>query len=224
MKNQESILLVEGMADKLFFEHLCRKLSIRPSAKVSSPREFGGIYDTKGAIFNTVPTLLEQMADGQLVHLSVVMDSDFPDDGGGQHATLERFATLVGEYGFTQRHRVGEQGGYLFHHGDGLSSVGIWIMPNNEANAGIEDFVKSCIANSQKERFADSAKALAKSIKPYAFKSSHYVKAEIATWMAWQRVPGQGIFACIRDELVNPEIDEFKRLISWLKSSFSSPA
>jgi hypothetical protein len=56
--------------------------------RISSPREFGGSFDTKGAIFNTVPTLLEQMADGHLVHLAVVVDSDSPQDGGGQQATL----------------------------------------------------------------------------------------------------------------------------------------
>lgn len=224
MRKQSSILLVEGVADKNFFEHLCRKLHINSSVIVSSPRDFGGNYDTKGAIFNTLPTLLDQMADGHLIHLAAIVDSDAPQNGGGQVATLDRFASLVGTYGFDQRHKVGEGGGFLFHHVDGLSPVGLWLMPDNKTDGTIEDFVKASLVDSQRARFANAATAVAKSERPFAFKPTHLVKAEIATWMAWQKVPGQGIFACVRDELVDLEKDEFKRLILWLQRSFPSPA
>jgi hypothetical protein len=93
-------------------------------------------------------------------------------------------------------------------------------MPDNKIDGTIEDLVKRSISDDQKARFSNASSALAQSIQPYAFKPAHHVKAEIATWMAWQRIPGQGIFACLRDELLDFETDEFKRLASWLKRSF----
>lgn len=224
MPRENCVLLVEGAADKLFFEHLCRLLSLEVSVKVNVPTDFEGNYNTKGAVLNTVPLLIDQMLDGRVNRLSVVIDADLLQHGGGQLATLQRFTDIVRSHGFRQRSRVGEAGGYLFSHTDGLEPIGLWIMPDNEHDGIIEEFIKTCVSESQEERFRRSVELLDASVKPFLFNPVHRAKAEVAGWLAWQKIPGQGIFSVIRDGLIDPRCASFSRLSNWLKATFQSNA
>jgi hypothetical protein len=220
MTRENSVLLVEGYADKIFFEHVFSRHSVEASVKVSVPTDWADKYNTKGAVFNTLPILIDQMSDGRLKKLAVVVDSDLEEHGGGQLKTLAMFADLVKKYGFEQRYRVGEKGGYLFHHKDGLSPVGLWIMPDNEHDGVIEHFVRSCIIDIQKERFERGVELLDASVQPFLFEQHRRIKAEISGWLAWQKNPGQGIFSCIREGLIDQESHLFKKLRDWLSMVF----
>ena len=62
-----------------------------------------------------------------------------------------------------------------------------------------------------------------KSLPNTKFSESSIVKAEIATWLAWQNQPGRTIGYALKEgeELLDVNHESFKGLIEWLKSFFS---
>ncbi len=45
-------------------------------------------------------------------------------------------------------------------------------------------------------------------------------KVEVATWLAWQKQPGHGLYAVITDDLLDDEHPLFKELKAWLLKVF----
>jgi len=54
------------------------------------------------------------------------------------------------------------------------------------------------------------------------FQSWHKTKAEVATWLAWQKKPEHGLYNAVQSDLLNTESSLFKELHAWLKHVFTS--
>ena len=68
--------------------------------------------------------------------------------------------------------------------------IGVWIMPDNDDNGMLEDFVAFLIPDGDKllpEVDSVLANIEAKGLNMY--KSIHHSKARIHTWLAWQEDP-----------------------------------
>ena len=99
---------------------------------MAPPRELGGKSNTKGSVFAILPTILKQLPDGTIRRLAVIVDADHPENNGmGYGKTLDEFTRIAGEVGYTRTFPKGLRGGILFRHNDGLSDLGLWIMPDN---------------------------------------------------------------------------------------------
>ena len=51
---------------------------------------------------------------------------------------------------------------------------------------------------------------------PLKFKALHRCKAEVATWLAWQKQPGHGMYRAVEDGLLDRNSDNFKKLEAWM--------
>lgn len=221
MQESASILLVEGDADKLFFERICRFLDVSTQIKVAPPKEFGQSSNTKGTVFSLLPTLFGQMADGSLRRFAVIVDADTAENNGmGYRKTADRFAECADTFGYKRVQRKGQSGGIIFESNDGLSDIGLWVMPDNRREGYLEDWIKDCIISAEKNLFnlaVDTVKALP---TPRKFKNIHQTKSEVATWLAWQKVPGQGPHGASM-ELLDREAQPFRTLTDWLRRIFT---
>jgi hypothetical protein len=103
MANAEKILLVEGASDKLLFSVICEFTKIDPVITVVPPREIGRVQNSKGGVFTVLPTLLNQLPDGKIKRLAIIVDADHPENHGmGYRKTLEEFSGLVREAGYNR--------------------------------------------------------------------------------------------------------------------------
>ena len=215
----DHILLVEGEADKSFFEQVCKTLELHTSVTVAPPKDVGGSHNTKEGVFNHLPILLNQLSDAQITHLAVVVDADSEDNGGGYNHAIDRVAEIVKPYGFT--FTSNPVGGVLFQHNDGLADLGMWVMPNNCDEGMLEDWIKSCVHPDEHKLFAH-AKTVVDTLPQPKFKPIHISKAEVATWLAWQKQPGHGLYRAVEDQLIDTESALFKELCVWLTHIYSS--
>lgn len=141
----KNILLVEGEADRGFFEALCRLLSIPADVRVATPKDTGGAHNTKeGVLSHLTKVLLPQLQDGQLERIGVVVDADRVVHGSGYPVTLQRFTDVLAHDGY-QPSPTGATG-LVFIHQDGLADLGLWIMPNNADEGILEDWIKHCLS------------------------------------------------------------------------------
>ncbi len=219
MAMADHMLLVEGEADKSFFEQVCKTLELHTSVTVAPPKDVGGSHNTKEGVFNHLPILLNQLSDAQITHLAVVVDADSEDNGGGYNRAIDRVTEIVKSYGFTLA--SDSVGGILFQHDDGLADFGLWVMPNNCDEGMLEDWIKSCVHSDEHKLFAH-AETVVDTLPQTKFKSIHISKAEVATWLAWQKQPGHGLYRAVEDQLIDMNSELFLELKDWLTHIYSS--
>lgn len=184
MANQNRILLVEGESDQSFFCEVLKILNLQVEVKVAPPRALGGSHNTKEGVFKHLPILLNQLADGTLVQLAIVVDADSEPNGGYQR-TLDRVREIVEPFHYVLS--ADTVGGLIFKHDDGLADFGLWIMPDNSREGMLEDWLKQCIHPDEQALFAH-AESVVNALPSPKFKPIHRSKAEVATWLAASQV------------------------------------
>ena len=221
MAMAEHILLVEGESDRSFFKEVCKTLGLHPSVTVALPKDVSGSWNGKEGVFNILPIRLSQLvdADATLTHLAVVVDADSVANGGGYKHTIKRVTEIVEPYGFTLLPDY-PVAGVIFQHDDGLADFGLWVMPNNCDEGMLEDWIKSCVHPDEHQLFAH-AETVVNTLPKTKFKSIHISKAEVATWLAWQKQPGHGLYRAIEDQLIDRNSALFQELSFWLTHIYS---
>ncbi len=217
MANQ--ILLVEGESDRSFFEEIFKTLWLDASVEVALPKDVGGPKNTKEGVFNILPIWLSQLDDATVTRLAVVVDADSAANGSGYKHVINKVDNIVKPYGFTLA--SDPVGGILFKHDDDLADFGLWVMPNNCDEGMLEDWIKRCVHSDEHELFSH-AETVVDTLPQPKFKPIHISKAEVATWLAWQKHPGHGLYRAVEDKLIDTDSALFKELCVWLTHIYSS--
>ncbi len=217
MANHNCILLVEGETDQGFLIEVLKALNLEVDVKVAPPKELGGSYNSKQGVFNYLPTLLNQLADGTLLHLAVIVDADTAPDGGYQR-TYDSVNAIVKPIGYSLK--ANPLGGLIFEHNDGLADFGLWIMPDNFKEGMLEDWLKQCVHPNEQALFNHAVSVVDNLPFTPKFRDIHKTKAEVSTWMAWQKQPGHGLYRAVTDQLLDSKKPLYTDLIAWLKHIF----
>ena len=219
----QKILLVEGPNDTLFFQAWCREVRLK-GITVAPPAHLGAQGMGKGNAFKLLPTLLQQLKDGTVDRLGIVLDADHPlnHHQGFDNSYRKIAGYLESALKFNVPKRLPPQrAGFLFDHPDGLPPVGLWIMPDNRQDGMLEDFIKQAITTEpQKEVLEEACSAVSRLNPPLFNRDFHLSKAEIATWLAWQAEPGKPMASAVGDQLIDlksPLPDQFTQ---WLRQVF----
>ena len=218
--NASYVLLVEGDDDKYFFNKICATFNPSPNIKVAVPKDFNG-QNSKGGVLESLPPLLKQLADGSLSKLAVIVDADYEEQHGlGYQRTLQKITTLLIQQDFVLiQNTENHEPGLVFENGPELANFGLWVMPNNQDSGMLEDFVKACIKTDELSLF-EHATQVVHAISEPKFKPHLYAKAEVATWLAWQKQPGHGLYCAVKDNLLNTDHALFQEMEQWLKKIF----
>lgn len=215
------VLLVEGFADRDFFNQVCKLLNLHknPKIQVATPQDYQAQRNTKEDVFKLLPSFLKKIedSDNHLEHLAIVVDADKLEHGSGYEKTIEKVKEIVKKHDFSLAEN--KENGLIFNHPDGLADFGLWIMPDNQKEGILENFIKHCIKIEEQQLFSHAVQVV-ENIPSKKFKSHHYAKAEIATWLAWQNPPGRGLYCSIEDNLLDTTHPLFQELERWLKQIF----
>ena len=224
MKASKQLLLVEGGADKSFFEMIIRKLSLNTTVKVAPPKEVKSDgFNTKNGLFNILKPLLSQLDDGQYTHIAAIVDSDYIEYDGGYQKTINKVSTIINPLGFELKESESNQKGLYFENSYGLADFGLWVMPDNQNEGMLEDWIKSCIKEDESPLFQQASEAVG-SLSDPKFKDHLASKAEVATWLAWQEKPGHGLYGALNADLLDNTHPSFQALEQWLKAIYLTPS
>ena len=214
------ILLVEGEADKSFFKEVCKILKLHTKVEVAPPKGIGGSHNNKEGVLNHLnKVLIKQVGDAEITRLAIIIDADSVVNGGGYKCAIDRVAKIVHPYGFTLVSNP--VGGVIFQHDDDLADFGLWVMPNNCDEGMLEDWIKDCVHPDEKNLFAH-AETVVDTLPQTKFKPIHISKAEVATWLAWQKKPGHGLYHAVEEQLIDINSELFKELSDWLNHIYGS--
>lgn len=217
--NPKNILLVEGEADRGFFEALCKSWQLLGlGIKILTPRDSGRWKNTKQAAFAALEaTYLQQLEDGQIERLAIVIDADSIPDGGGFENTVVQLAQKLNPKGYALS---GSGPGLVFSHNDGLHDIGVWVMPNNAAEGMLEDWILQNLHPQECGLMQHVRSSIDTIPRGPKFKPLHRSKAEVATWLAWQTDPDHGLWQAVEHRLLDEDGPQLQALRAWLLRIF----
>lgn len=103
--------------------------------------------------------------------------------------------------------------------------VGIWLMPDNNQNGMLEDFI-TALAAPDDALMKKSEEVLTEleteGIQNY--KPVHRSKAKIHTYLAWQDVPGRPMGQAITANILDADSELAVKFVGWLNEMFSIQA
>jgi hypothetical protein len=126
--------------------------------------------------------------------------------------------------------------GYIDRLPEYSHPFGIWLMPDCKSdNQKLEDLVKTLLPRDHplwpyaKECAAEAKRRIDEANVGRVDLTSHFkcfgdpdrIKAELRTWLAWQRNPGVQFGAAINDHILGHDSPEAKAFLRWLKKLFN---
>ncbi|MCC7430572.1 hypothetical protein IT568_07010 [bacterium] len=199
-KNPNKILLVEGVDD---FHVVCAILK-----KYQIPETFS-VENTEGVekLFEQIPTRLLQ---SEIQTLGILIGADTN--------LKKRWKQLK-----TKLPNLPEKpnpSGTIFTQGE--IKVGIWLMPDNNLDGMLEDFICSLVpADDKLMPFVEETLQNLKDKKLQNFKEIHCSKAKIHTWLAWQKTPGTPLGLAITKKYLDEKNNKCLPFLEWLKNLFT---
>ena len=205
----KKMLLVEGKDDEYVLKCLSGN---RRGPRFDEVVHHGG--DTK--LLDAVPVWLKAEMDETIV--GIVMDADTDIDARWQ-SLRDRLVKL----GYTAVPKAPAADGTVIDAPAGalLPRVGIWIMPDNQTNGILEDFLRFLVPTNSMlyNHVVNSVEAIPPGEQKFG--PLRKPKALIHTWLAWQKEPGKPMGQAITARYLDPTVPQVDVLISWLNKLFN---
>lgn len=199
-------LLVEGKDDLNVLKALCDATSIPETFKVI---DCGGVNNLK----EKASVILKQKG---VEVLGIIIDAD--QDLRTRWESVKNI--LVNQHFFVPKDLPKD--GLILKNDLGVK-VGVWIMPNNNFNGMLEDFISLLVPKDDKLMpIVDATLEDIEKKNLNKYKAIHKSKAKIHTWLSWQENPGTPLGAGITKQIVATDSETCTQLVSWLKRLFEN--
>ena len=104
-----------------------------------------------------------------------------------------------------------------------LPKVGVWVMPNNDDEGMIEDFIRLLVP--ENDDLMPLVKQTLTKIQTQnleRFKPTFRAKALIHTWLAWQSKPGTPLGQAVFKKYIDTDKQLCQDFIAWLQQLFDN--
>lgn len=200
----KQVLLVEGKDDQHVIWALCKRFNL--------PENFQ-VIETDGIdkLFKQLPVRLKA-ADTTTVGIIIDADMDINQRWTTIKTILQnKFPTFPKQPAPT---------GTIFQRKD--MKVGVWLMPDNQANGMLESFIDFLIPSNDALRpFLQNQLDEMEQKNLHEYKAVHRDKAFIHSWLAVQKDPGTPMGLSITKRYLSTDVEQCQRLIRWLKDLFN---
>jgi len=196
-------LLVEGNDDQHVIWALCRKFNLL---------EIFDVIDCEGIknIYDAIPVRFKQ---SNIETLGIIVDADI-----NLHDRWASIKNLLSGQGFPVPDDLPTEG-LVLSKGD--IKAGVWIMPDNNVNGMLEDFLSFLIpTNDPLLPVVDTTLDEIENNKLNKYQLTHKSKARIHSWLSWQEDPGTPMGLSITKRYLTTDNERCERLINWLKELF----
>lgn len=212
--NLPGLLLVEGVNDLNFLCQLFVRRGIYEYDKKQGefiPKRFASAE--KGSYPELKIGLVEELKDESLEAIGIVVDADEKIDKRWQDLTKQ-----LSQLGYCDIPSEPNPQGCII---EGDKRLGIWLMPDNTISGILEHFIAWMVHDKDNNPLWQHVEQSIKTLPGEPrFAAKDLAKAQMATWLAWQKEPGQPISYAIFKEYVDPHSKSADPFIDWLKRLF----
>lgn len=203
-------LLVEG-PDDLFVIARLREVNqlednvfIKPCGSVEKAIELFRVLIEKQAVANRI--------------LGIVIDADSNLAGRWQRISQ----ILIESKKYNVPDILPKEGLVLLPNDAEDPKIGVWVMPDNQLNGMLEDFLAMLAVNDSE--LLDEVNATLKTVEDKGlsrYKAVHKAKARIHTFLAWQEEPGTTMGNAIAKSYLKADSEQAVIFVDWLRSLFT---
>ena len=208
-------LLVEGTADRHALMHLLYRHGINLDAE-DAPMAYPVVKDTEG-VENLLAHMAEAVEASTRRAVGFVLDADSP-----LAARWTQVRNRLDSIGVdTPDHPAPE--GFVGEAAEVRARVGVWLMPDNQNEGKLEDFLRAPIAEEDGlVSHAQAATDQAAQIRQ-RFPDADRIKAVVHTWLAWQERPGEPFGRAIQAKYFQHDSDAARAFVAWFKALYGIP-
>lgn len=233
-----TLLLVEGPDDEHVVKNICGRMQI---GRIDKVRFKHNLHPTdkepprgKEALLKALPNYLESRGE-ELTALGVLVDAD--DNLATSWQSIIRTLHQIGYADLpehpdpagtvipppqkeTQPPQPGDRDVSPLDDTNPLPlpRIGIWIMPDNQLNGTLEDFLKFLVPEG--DPLLPYAEQTLNNLPKTHFTSPRRPKALMHTWLAWQDEPGKPYGQAISAKYLNTDLPMAKTFANWLRRTF----
>lgn len=208
MKNKEKFnkkLLVEGKDDQHVIWALCEKFTVTESFDVIDCQGITKLYEQ-------LPIRFKQ---AQVDTIGLIIDADSEVKN-----TWKSVSALLSSQGFTIPQTIPIEG-LILKNNSGIK-IGVWIMPNNNDNGMLEDFISFLVPKEDKILpIVNDTLTNIESQGLNQYSLIHKSKAMIHSWLSLQADPGIPMGLGITKRYLTTDEETCLKLINWLKELYS---
>jgi hypothetical protein len=214
-------ILVEG-ADVHLLIHVCVKTGVS-----SLPQGFDSEKDFrdnflinkdklgKSAVIKGISPAVKSAEN--ITHLGIVVDAD-----DSAHSTWQSIRVVLEKLDYQNLPLrplpVGIVTRSSIPH---YPQVGVWIMPDNVNPRAIEDFFLALVhpSDALMNKARDTVTELIANEKNL-FLPTIRSKADVHTWLAWQKEPGRSMGIAVKSGLLNLEHELARQFVNWFSQTY----
>lgn len=201
------VLMVEGADDEHVVKHICGE---RQLGKIETIHPYGG----KDPLLEGIGARLKE---SDVIALGILLDADTNLKARWQSVT-DRLRLA----GYADTPDAPSPNGTVIAAPANslLPRVGIWLMPDNQANGILENFLRFLVPEGD-PLFSHVEQSLDR-IPPAQCRFSELKKpkAKIHTWLAWQEEPGKPFGQAITARYLDPNLPAADIFAAWLQRTF----
>lgn len=206
----KKILLVEGINDKSVIEQVLKAYGVKVDWEI---KECGGVTNMVEELRLYIKNPTAYLAIG------IIADAD--------SSTLSRWQqirNILHNTGMYDCNRLP-----LPHEGivvapidaENAPKVGAWVMPNNEYNGTLEDFLLEMVPTNDELMIEVEHKLLElEAHSRHRYPSTYHNKAKVQTFLAWERKPGISVATAVASQIFNPHTPTADKFVEWVKKVF----
>ncbi len=171
--------------------------------------------------YNNVPRLVSTTLKTEgLTNLGIIVDAD-------EMGAISRWDAIKNRLAEKFKKEIldnlkPQPGGIVIKH-EGLPTVGIWIMPDNQMNGYLEHFLFNMVPPEGKQQLWTHAQQTIQDLRQKdfcEFTETQRPKALIRTWLAWQKDPGLSYGTALSAGYFNAKTVGVEHFISWISRTF----
>ncbi len=201
------VLMVEGADDEHVVKRICAKRQLGLIDKIRDCKGKDPLLDN----------IAVQLKESDIFALGILLDADTD-----LHSRWQAVTDRLRLAGYANAPEFPAPDGTVISAPPNtlLPRVGIWLMPDNQTNGILENFLRFLVPEND-PLFAHVETSL-DSIPPgqCRFNELKQPKAKIHTWLAWQEEPGKPFGLAIMARYLDPNLRSADNFASWLKRTF----
>ena len=203
-ENFNKKLLVEGNDDQHVIWAICERFKVYENFDV---------IDCEG-ITNLYEQLPIRFKQAQVDTIGIIIDAD--SEIKDRWKSISSLLTLQG---FSLPNEIPPEGLILNDHSGII--IGVWLMPNNNENGMLEDFISFLVPNEDNilPIVIDTLTRIeGKGLNRYSL--THKSKATIHSWLSLQEDPGTPMGLSITKRYLSTDNETCLKLVNWLNELY----
>lgn len=227
MAKENRILFVESADDQHTIWAICEHFKIEETFVVEIPDRTGKINRKAkptelGGIDNVLKaTRLNLIAGLSAVErIGIVIDAD-----ENLNARWQSVSSILEKAGYKDLPASPDANGTIIKQ-EFLPTFGVWVMPDNVTDRGmLEDFLEFLVPDKETNQIWAKAVKCSQEVleeieEEKHFGKIHLSKAQMHTYLAWQKEPGKPFGTAITAKYLQVENPNCNKFVEWLKRLF----